>query len=71
MSLLPKNSENVASFSEFLCPPRLLGTIYSPATACYPSVETHLCKLSVFFPFRLPKASVARGEVLSDQVRRA
>ena len=24
--LLPKNSENVAAFSKFLCPPRLLGS---------------------------------------------
>ena len=29
--LPPKNSKNAGAFSEFLCPPHLLGRIYSPA----------------------------------------
>ena len=29
--LLPKNLENIATFSEFLCPPRLLGSNSPPA----------------------------------------
>ena len=28
--LLPKNLENVASFSKFLCPPHLLGSNFPP-----------------------------------------
>ena len=29
--LLPKNLENVAAFSKFLCPPHLLGSNFPPA----------------------------------------
>ena len=33
--LLPKNLENVAAFSEFLCPPHLLGSNFPPHFCLY------------------------------------
>ena len=33
--LLPKNLENVAAFSEFLCPPHLLGSNFPPPLCHY------------------------------------
>ena len=44
--LLPKNLENVAAFSKFLCPPHLLGSNFPP----------HFCHYFRIFTRRAPKS---------------